>query len=1327
MAKETTTKIKADLSELVKEFQDAQRHIRLVTSEFKASTAGMDKWTENADGLSAKIKQLNGILDAEKTKLKSLESQYALVAKEQGENSKGAQELMIKINNQKAAVDKVESSIVHYSDKLSELTDESKDAESATDKLRNTISEQESDLESLKAKYSDLVLEQGKSSQEAKDTAGEIKKLSSELQQNKAALTDAENAADKFDKSLDDLDGTANTVSDGFTVMKGALADLLADGIEKAIDGLKNLMDFVVESDQAYNKFQAQTGASTEEMKDFKKEMDDLYTNAYGDTLEDIGDKMAYVKQVTGEVDPSKIKELTENAMALEGTFGSDFNETVRGVNNLMTHFGLSSKEAFDLFAKGSQLGLDYTGELGDNIAEYGGNFKQAGYSAEEYFQLLQNGTKNGAYNLDKVNDSINEVKNRLADGTIAETMAKYDEKTGELVEGTGMWSDKTEKAFKAWQDGKGSMKDVINSIVDDINNCEDEQEALNMAATAFGTMGEDANLTVIKALKSTGDEFSNVEGKMNDIKDIRYDDVGTRFTTLGRKLKTELVKPLGEKAIPYFEKLGNWGIKNIDKIIKALEGLAVLIGSVFVINKTAKFVSSIMTMVTAVGKLKTALGAAEAAQKLLNLASAGLPAAIVVAATTAIVAGVIAMQKSYEEAIEQEYGLNEAQKESVQKSQELKAAYDELATTRANSLTSISTEYDYLSSLKDEYNSLVDSNGKVKKGYEDRANFILNQLAEAMGVEVNEIEKLIDKNGQLGDSIDQLILKKQAEASLNAAQEAYAEAIQKSQEALNTYVEAQNTAKEAQEKFNEASKNGKAEYDEMNRLLGEDFPNAAAAYYSANKEVIDGYEKSKEANEEAQKALEDAESAYVGYQSTIQNYEGLSAAIISGDSEKIQDSLQNLQSSFITAETGTKTSLENQVANTQKAYDDMLAAVEAGIIPMESAQVQGAKEMVDKATNELNKYEENARKATENAGQAAADGLNSKIPDVLNSGNLLGMSMSDGLGSVDLSQVATSKLDEYINAAGEKDSVLFQTGVDLSNDVNDGLGSADTETTGKNKTEEYKNGINSIDVMTTAANKSSEAKSGLQSIAMISSGQKATNQYNMGLSGIGTFDTGKGRANEANSGFTSINMVGSGKGATNQFNSGLSSVSTYGTGKNTAANAKSGMDSVDTSSSGKFFGQGFINGLASMAQSAWNAGWNFVKNAWAGLKAGQKEGSPSKLTYQSGLYFVEGFVNAISDNAKVAVKVAKTMAQESIEALSNELDTEANMPQIKTNMRITRNAVKNSPTAVRFDSGGGQVVNNYNFYQTNNSPKALSRLEIYRQTKNQLNFAKGV
>ena len=98
--RQPTTKFKVDISELKKGMQEAQRQIRLANSEFKAATSGMDKWSDSADGVSAKMKQLGSVLDAEKKKLASLEAQYDLVAKEQGETSKGAQELLIKINNQ---------------------------------------------------------------------------------------------------------------------------------------------------------------------------------------------------------------------------------------------------------------------------------------------------------------------------------------------------------------------------------------------------------------------------------------------------------------------------------------------------------------------------------------------------------------------------------------------------------------------------------------------------------------------------------------------------------------------------------------------------------------------------------------------------------------------------------------------------------------------------------------------------------------------------------------------------------------------------------------------------------------------------------------------------------------------------------------------------------------------------------------------------------------------------------------------------------------------------------------------------------------------------
>lgn len=1267
---ETTTKFRVDISELKKEFQDAQRQIRLVNSEFKAATSGMGKWSDNADGLTAKITQLNGVLEGEESKLRSLEKQYSLVAEEQGENSKGAQELAIKINNQRAAVEKVRSSIGYYSDKLKELKDESKQAESATDKLKDTISQQESDLNSLKEKYSELVLTQGKSSKEAKETAKEIQILSGELKKNKTALSQAESAADDFDSSLDDVGDSADNATEGFTVMKGVLADLIADGLKSAAGALK---DFAFESDSAYKGFQAQTGATTEEMEAFKEEMNDLYKSNFGESLQDIGDKMAYVKQVTGEVDPSKIRELTENAIALEDTFGSDFNETVRGVNNLMQHFGISSEEAFDLFAKGSQLGLDYTDELGDNIAEYGGNFEQAGYSAEEYFQLLVNGSKNGAYNLDKVNDSINEVKNRLGDGTIEKSI--------------GIFSDETKAAFDAWKTGKGTMKDVIDSIVSDINNCENEQEALNMAATAFGTMGEDANLKVVKSLTSTGDAFKDVKGKMEDVKKVKYDDVKSEFAQLGRTIQIDVIAPLAEKALPAAQKFTNWCIKNIDKIIPIATAAGAAMASIFVVNGVAKMITSITTIKTAIGLLQVKLAAASAQSIALSTAMKAIPYVAVAAGIAGLVTAAVAYEKAQRKAIEKEYGLSKAQKESIENAKELKKATDEAKQARIEATESVTSEYNHLNDLKNEYNSLIDSNGQVKAGYEDRANFILTTLAQSLGMEKDQIMQLVDANGQLSASIDTVIQKKQAEATLSANESAYTEAIQNRTNAVKTYQDSLATLQAAEEKYNAIKEKGTAAQKEYQELLTY-APNAAAAYHNANKELILGTTEAEKAYTKAKKGVEDAETALVNYNTTIANYEGLSAAILSGDAAKIEEALMNMQNAFITAETGTRATLEQQVKDLQKNADAMKQAVENGTPGVTQAMADQAQQMVEKAKAELDKLPPEAGETGKEAGKEAAKGLGSTGEENAKAGENVAQQQNAGLGSQDTETTGKEKGLEFSEGAGATKTLQELTGDMLSANLDKGMGSADTKSTGGTQAGNFASGASGKSgwINSTGSSLAGSLNSGLGSADTKSTGANLTNQYNAGAGSVNTFRVGQGRANEA----------------------------------------KSGTESVSSYSSGTNFTQGFINGIGSLIGSVFEAGKGVAKNALAGLRKGQEEGSPSKLTYKSGTFFWMGYVNAIADGTKNAVNAAKEMGKDAIAALNSEMDTGINVPPLKTQMQSTRNAVRSNP-ATTTAGGSSQVVNNYNFTQTNNSPKPLSRLEIYRQTKNQLNFAKGV
>lgn len=314
----------------------------------------------------------------------------------------------------------------------------------------------------------------------------------------------------------------------GVTAVAGAIG-----GMALAI---KTGVNQATELDDAMAKFQAQTGASSNEMSKFKNIARDVWSNNFGEDVSDVADMMGRVKQQMQGISDVDLKNVTEDLLTLRDTFDMDENETLRGAQQLMKQFGITSQEAFDLMATGAQNGLNKSDELGDNISEYSGKFAQAGYSADEYFQLMQNGLDGGAYNLDKVNDAINEVTTRLVDGTIEGALDSFDTKTQDV--------------FKAWQEGRATQKDVVNAIVEDISKTTNEQEKLNKSATAFGTMGEDFNAGFIQSLTTVGNKYKDVEGAMDKVKKIANGGLKNALSGLGRAFLDSFT-PIGELITP--------------------------------------------------------------------------------------------------------------------------------------------------------------------------------------------------------------------------------------------------------------------------------------------------------------------------------------------------------------------------------------------------------------------------------------------------------------------------------------------------------------------------------------------------------------------------------------------------------------------------------------------------------------------------------------------------------------------------------------------------------------------------------------------------------
>ena len=393
MANETTTKFKVDVSDLKKGIQEASRQIKLANAEFKAAASGMDNWGKSADGVSKKVSQLEKVLESQKKILENYEKQLELIAKEYGENSKEADEMRIRIANQQAVVNGTTKELEKYQGILEDLrkeeekaADGAKDQAKAYDQLRDSAEEQQKQLEALKNEYKQVVIEQGKDSESARELAKEIEDLSGELADSKKAMSDAEKAADDLDKSLEDVD--PENVANGFTVLKGALAELVAQGISKAIEAIKDFAREVIsvgkEFDGSMSQVSAISGATGDELgklRDKAKEMGE--TTAF--SASEAADAFTYMAMAGWKTED--MIEGIDGIMSLAAASGTDLATTSDIVTDALTGMGYEAKDA----AKLADVMAAASSNANTNVELMGETFKYVaplvgamGYSMED-------------------------------------------------------------------------------------------------------------------------------------------------------------------------------------------------------------------------------------------------------------------------------------------------------------------------------------------------------------------------------------------------------------------------------------------------------------------------------------------------------------------------------------------------------------------------------------------------------------------------------------------------------------------------------------------------------------------------------------------------------------------------------------------------------------------------------------------------------------------------------------------------------------------------------------------------------------------------------
>ena len=433
------------------------------------------------------------------------------------------------------------------------------------------------------------------------------------------------NLIEQLNQAGEAAQNTAEDVGQIAENTKGAALMQAADQLSAVGDKIQeigtNALEAYSDTENAVTKVNAYFGETGQAAEQSASVIKAVYSAGVGESMDAVASAVLMVKKNLADLSETDLTNLTQQVITLEELYGIDMNETLRGVNSLMQQYGLTAQEAMDYIVVGTQNGLDKTNELGDNLSEYAGKFSQAGYSASEYFQLLDNGLKNGAYNLDKVNDAINEVTTRLVDGTIGESI--------------GSFSTRTQELFASWQNGGATQKQVIDSIVADIGNCTNQQEALNLAALAFGTMAEDGNLKFITSLTSVGSTYDSVKGSAQGMFDATTTPM-QQMEANTRKLQQALV-PLGQK----LAELAN-------AILPPLVAVITTIGGWFerLPGPVQNFVIILGALLAAFTALTPVIAAISVGMGALNISM--LPIIGVIAAVAAAIAGIIAIIQNW-------------------------------------------------------------------------------------------------------------------------------------------------------------------------------------------------------------------------------------------------------------------------------------------------------------------------------------------------------------------------------------------------------------------------------------------------------------------------------------------------------------------------------------------------------------------------------------------------------------------------------------------------------------------------------------------------------
>lgn len=471
MAKSTikgiTIEIGGSTTGLDKALESSKKKSKDLQNELTAVNKALKFNPDNVDLLTQKQALLTERVEATSEELEILKEAQSQVQKQFEKGDIGADQYRAfqrEIVETESKLNNFNDQLGDCTSKLSKLQSQTGSADKNFDELTDTIAKHESQLQDLADEYTKVVLTQGKGSKEAKDLASKISALNGDLQQNKDKLNDAQSEAKQLATALDKVGDSAENSNDGFTIMKGALADLTSSAIQSAIGAVKDFVGSLVdlaEATEEYRQMQAKLEGSATSFGYSIEFANDKYKEFY--TY--VGDDQMATNAITNlmglKLETQNLEGLVDGAIATWSAYGDSIpieslTESIAESINVSKVTGTLA----DTINWATLTNEKWTKVLGDgsDAQEAFNEAVKNGESLEDAFSSALGATSDTKERANLISELLNE--------TYGESRQKYDELARSITD-----ANEAELELKDTQADLGEAMSPVNTVITEMKN----------------------------------------------------------------------------------------------------------------------------------------------------------------------------------------------------------------------------------------------------------------------------------------------------------------------------------------------------------------------------------------------------------------------------------------------------------------------------------------------------------------------------------------------------------------------------------------------------------------------------------------------------------------------------------------------------------------------------------------------------------------------------------------------------------------------------------------------------------------------------------------